>query len=183
VFNRVAFLITNARRMMIGLDHFRTLCQLLDGVHTLDNLSGKALFTSAIEIALTEQCDFREEIVGVKFAGDTPESRAAFMAKLDVERQHLEGLIAIVLMLTETQAMALLERVEDVLSTPEEIDEQASDCKTTSGRFVISNEYLNTLGVDQRAFISAAGAMAEQYFCDLTSPARLQLTSPPSARC
>jgi hypothetical protein len=123
VVNRFAALIIDAELTVIGLDHFRTLCQLLDGVHTLDNLSGKALFTSAIENALTEQCDFREEIAGVKFADDTPERRAAFLEKLDVERQHLEGLIATVRMLSETQAMALLERVEEVLSTPDEVGE------------------------------------------------------------
>jgi hypothetical protein len=49
---------------------------------------------------------------------------------------------------------------------------EASD-ETTSGRFVIADEYLPRLDVDQCAFISAAGAMAELYFCDLTNPARL----------
>lgn len=49
---------------------------------------------------------------------------------------------------------------------------EASDDET-SGRFVIVDEYLPKLGVDQCAFMSAAGALAELYFCDLTSPARL----------
>ncbi|MDI4232490.1 hypothetical protein OZ411_06640 [Bradyrhizobium sp. Arg237L] len=49
----------------------------------------------------------------------------------------------------------------------------ASDDETTSGRFVIVDEYLPRLGVDQCAFISAAGALAELCFCDLTNPARL----------
>lgn len=127
VVNRFAALIIDAELTAIDLDHFRSLCQLLDGVHTLDGVSGKALIRTAIETALTEQRDFREEIVGVKFADDTPESRAAFVAKLDVERQHLEELITTVHMLSETQAMALLDRVEEVLSTPDEVGEHT--CK------------------------------------------------------
>ena len=122
--NRFAALIIDADLTAINLDEFRTLCQLLDGIHTLENLSGKALFTSTIETALAEQRDFCNEIVGVKFADDTPESRAAFMANLDFERQHLEELLTTVCMLSEVQAMALLERVEEVLSTSDEVGEQ-----------------------------------------------------------
>lgn len=50
---------------------------------------------------------------------------------------------------------------------------EASHDETTSGRFVIVDDYLPRPDVDECAFISAAGAMAELYFCDLTSPARL----------
>ncbi|MEH2536463.1 hypothetical protein V1287_000397 [Bradyrhizobium sp. AZCC 1699] len=121
VANRFAVLIVEADLAAIRLDHFRTLCQLLDGSDTLAYVSGKALFASAIQNALNEQHDFREEIVGVKFANDTPENRAAFMAKLDVEREHLEELITLVRMFSETQALALLERVEEVLSTSDEL--------------------------------------------------------------
>jgi hypothetical protein len=49
----------------------------------------------------------------------------------------------------------------------------ALDDEATSGRFVIIDEYLPRLDVDQCAFISAAGAMAELHFCDLTNVSRL----------
>lgn len=50
---------------------------------------------------------------------------------------------------------------------------EASNDETASGRFVIIDEYLPKLDVDQCAFVSAAGALAELHFCDLTNPARL----------
>jgi hypothetical protein len=49
----------------------------------------------------------------------------------------------------------------------------ALDCETSSGKFVFSDEYKRKLDVEHCAFISAAGAMAELYFCDLTAPFRL----------
>lgn len=51
---------------------------------------------------------------------------------------------------------------------------EVNDCETASGRFVIADHYLSKLSVDQCAFISAAGALAELYFCDLTKPERLR---------
>jgi hypothetical protein len=51
---------------------------------------------------------------------------------------------------------------------------EASDCNVTSGQFAFSDEYKKQLDVDRCAFISAAGAMAELYFCDLTAPFRLR---------
>ena len=50
----------------------------------------------------------------------------------------------------------------------------ALNCETSSGQFVFSDEYKKHLDVDRCAFISAAGAMAELYFCDLTAPFRLR---------
>jgi hypothetical protein len=49
----------------------------------------------------------------------------------------------------------------------------ALDRKTSSGKFVFSDEYKKQLDVERCAFISAAGAMAELYFCDLTASFRL----------
>jgi hypothetical protein len=51
---------------------------------------------------------------------------------------------------------------------------EALDCKVTSGKFAFSDEYKKQLDVDRCAFISAAGAMTELYFCDLAAPHRLQ---------
>jgi hypothetical protein len=51
---------------------------------------------------------------------------------------------------------------------------EALDCKVTSGKFAFSDEYKKQLDVDRCAFISAAGAMTELYFCNLTAPHRLQ---------
>jgi hypothetical protein len=123
VVNRFSALIISADLTMIGFHHFRTLCQLSDGVYTLDDVSGKTHFTSTIENALAEQLGFLEEIAGVKFADDTPESRLAFLAKMNAERQYLEGLAMTVRMLSDTQAMALLERIEEVLYTSDEVGE------------------------------------------------------------
>jgi|SRR5665213_32221 len=50
---------------------------------------------------------------------------------------------------------------------------EAQDSETTSGRFAFSDEYKKRLEVDRCAFISAAGAMTELYFCNLTAPFRL----------
>lgn len=51
---------------------------------------------------------------------------------------------------------------------------EALDCETTSGKFAFSDEYKKRLDVNRCAFISAAGAMTELYFCDLVAPYRLQ---------
>jgi hypothetical protein len=50
---------------------------------------------------------------------------------------------------------------------------EALDSDATSGSFAFSDEYKKQLKVDQCAFISAAGAMTELYFCNLTGPFRL----------
>lgn len=50
----------------------------------------------------------------------------------------------------------------------------ALDYKTPGGKFAFSDEYKRQLDVDRCAFISAAGAMAELHFCDLTAPFRLR---------
>jgi hypothetical protein len=46
------------------------------GIHTLNEVNGKSALVSAVEFALSQQNVFRKEIIGVKFADDTPESRA-----------------------------------------------------------------------------------------------------------
>lgn len=124
VVNRFANLVIEADLAVIDNDHFRTLCQLVDGIDTRSDVNGKATFVSAIKFAWTQQNDFRKEIKGVTLADDTPESRAIFMAKLDTERKHLRDLLKIVQKLTAAQAIALLERVEEVLCAPGEVGEE-----------------------------------------------------------
>jgi hypothetical protein len=114
---RLGWLLATANLSAIDADQFRTVCQLLNGI-ALDHLAdGKSYLASAIADALQQQDDFRDDIADKTFLDDTADSRAAFLRKLDGEREHLTALADVIGHLDSTACLTLLVRVQEVYAT------------------------------------------------------------------
>jgi hypothetical protein len=111
---RLGWLLTTTDLSAIEADQFRTLCQLLNGIALDELVDGKECLGSIIADALQQQEVFRDEIKDKTFADDSPDSRAEFLHKLDVEREHLTALAHIIDTFDATACLTLLVRAQEV---------------------------------------------------------------------
>jgi hypothetical protein len=111
---RLGWLLTTTDLGAIQADQFKTVCQLLNGIALDELVDGKECLHTIIADALQQQEAFRDDIEDKTFADDSPESRAEFLHKLDVEDEHLTALAHIIDTLDATACLTLLVRAQEV---------------------------------------------------------------------
>jgi hypothetical protein len=98
---------------LISLEKFQTLCQLQNGIQTA-MLDAKANLTYRIDDGLAQLDAFEDEVAGMTFKDDGPNSRAAMIAMLEADRFALGALRKTIDVLDQVQCALLLEKVEKV---------------------------------------------------------------------
>jgi len=99
----------------VSKNHFRTMCQLLEGTATEQIIDGKSALLAKISEELETHKEFLSEVAHQKFADDTPQSRNAFRRELGGAAKRLLEVMNVVDRLDEIQSFALLEHIEEVL--------------------------------------------------------------------
>lgn len=131
IIGRYTFLTQEADLSSITLDAFVMLCQLNDGIITNKVISPRAALLAGVYQKIADQEDFRDTLATKPpgfFRDDSCESRAAFVEKLNIERDQLDKIVATLKALDQTQNMALLEYVEQALSSENNVENYAC-CK------------------------------------------------------
>lgn len=133
---RYTFLMQEADLSDVSFSAFETLCMLVDGVITTNMAAPRPTLLGCVFQKLADQDDFRRTLetkpIGF-FRDDSRESRAAFIEKLDAERDHLDTIVALLKSFDQTQNMALLEYIEEVLGDKRG-DDVAARCQTAYDR-------------------------------------------------
>lgn len=114
IVNRYTHLVGSADLSLVSGEHFRMLCQLLNGVDVSTSVDAKRELLSQVASAIDRQADVRDEMSMMTFANDTPEARAIMESRFDSELKKLTSLEGVLKALDSGQALALLERAEEV---------------------------------------------------------------------
>jgi hypothetical protein len=119
IVNRYSYLVATADLTAISFNQFPMVCMLLNGIETSASVDGKRELLDQVEHALQEHEGFRERISYLTFADDSVGAREDMARKLNVEQANLLSLKASLNELESGQAIALLERAEEVMSSDE----------------------------------------------------------------
>lgn len=118
IVGRYTYLTQEADLSSVSFDAFVMLCQINGGLITTKMVEPRGTLLAGAYQKLADQNDFRRTLDAKPpgfFRDDSQESRSAFIDKLNIEREHLNSVVNLVKSLDQTQSMALLEYVEQVL--------------------------------------------------------------------
>ena len=129
---RYTFLMQEADLSQVSFSIFESLCMLTGGAITTNMAAPRPTLLGCVFQKLADQDDFRRTLevkpIGF-FRDDSHESRKAFIEKLDAEREHVTSIIDLLKSFNQTQNMALLEYIEEVLRQKNDGD-IAQRCQT-----------------------------------------------------
>lgn len=114
---RCGMLMVTADTTPISSSEFKLLAQLINGVETSGVADGRSYLLRAIDSALHDNGECRDDIRDEDLSGDQPATRIALLRDLDNELHRLRALRVIVENLDDSAALTLLYRIEEVYAS------------------------------------------------------------------